>query len=390
MVLNRPYTFSCASGVASSNAVFSWSGCTLEVSGQPAHSYVASETPMTAILQLQGQLDSRRAAARSMGSDGPRVLVAGPADSGKSSLCRILANYLARSGHSGTLVDLDIASGEHLVPGALCAIPICRPLDIEGSTEDLTPLAHWLGHTSAAEHVVQLKQLLSTLAQTVRRRHEADAAARAGGMVINSIGWVDGAGYEMLLQVSAELGADVLVVIGDDRLHSQLISYAQSAPGSPSVVKLAKSGGVVARTPASRQLSLSGRVHEYLYGAKRELFPHSLTLDFGAVNVCSIGVAPKPPKSALPMGMRIEENLLAAKQLPHSLYPSLSHSVLALVYSESGLCDDLLAANVVGFVWVSGVDLEKQKITLLAPSPLAMPALWLLAGSIKWNGEAAK
>ena len=48
--------------------------------------------------QLQGQLDSRRAAARSMGSDGPRVLVAGPADSGKSSLCSELCFVRSRAG----------------------------------------------------------------------------------------------------------------------------------------------------------------------------------------------------------------------------------------------------------------------------------------------------
>ncbi len=50
------------------------------------------------------------------------------------------------------------------------ALLLTRPLDIEGSTEDLAPLAYWLGHTGvAADNLVQLRQLMSSLASGVRR-----------------------------------------------------------------------------------------------------------------------------------------------------------------------------------------------------------------------------
>jgi ATPase subunit of ABC transporter with duplicated ATPase domains len=39
---------------------------------------------------------------------GPRVLVVGPTDVGKSTLCRLLVNYAVRSGHTPLLVDLDV------------------------------------------------------------------------------------------------------------------------------------------------------------------------------------------------------------------------------------------------------------------------------------------
>jgi hypothetical protein len=35
-------------------------------------------------------------------------------------------------------------------------------------------------------------------------------------------------------------------------------------------------------------------------------------------------------------------------------------------------------------VLVSRVDLERKRITLLSPSPLALPSNTLLAGSLKW------
>ena len=58
--------------------------------------------------------------------------------------------------------------------------------------------------------------------------------------------------------------------------------------------------------------------------------------------------------------------------------------MLAVVFSEGASCDELLRASVAGFVYVTQVDMEKQQVTLLAPSPLPMPTAWLLAGSVKW------
>ena len=89
---------------------------------------------MTSYLELHLELERRRAAAKANGTAGPRVLVAGPTDTGKSSLCRLLANLLTRCGNSTTLVDLDIGQGEMSVPGCVSAVPIHRPLDIEVRT----------------------------------------------------------------------------------------------------------------------------------------------------------------------------------------------------------------------------------------------------------------
>merc|ERR1711865_731442 len=73
-------------------AAFTWHGCVLEVVGKPDVMYVANETPMRLYQNIHILLDQRRQAARETGARGPRVLVAGPSDSGKSTLCRILVN----------------------------------------------------------------------------------------------------------------------------------------------------------------------------------------------------------------------------------------------------------------------------------------------------------
>jgi polyribonucleotide 5'-hydroxyl-kinase len=382
MVSNRAYKF-----CGTQQAVFTWSGCTLEVVGQCGHSYIAQETPMASYLQLHGELNDRRTAARATGSEGPRVLIAGPVDTGKSSLCRLLANYLVRSGHAGTLVDLDVEQGELLVPGTVVALPLAQPLEIERGTEDLQPLAHWIGHAVASEHVQLMRLHCSSLANAVRQRNAADSASRAGGVIINSSGWVDGAGYELLLHQANEFKVDVLVVIGDDRLHSQLTAHAAQSALRPTVVKLSKSGGVITRSPMAREKAWRARIHEYFYGVRAELHPHSSVYDFSACQVFSITNAPQAPSTALPIGMKVPDDQMVAHQLPVSRYPSLMYSVLAVMMSDSGQCDDLLRANVAGFVWVTQVDMERQKVTVLTPSPVALPSCWLLAGSVKWAQE---
>ena len=46
----------------------------------------------------------------------------------------------------------------------------------------------------------------------------------ASGMVINTMGFIDGAGYDLLLHSIQALKADVVLVLGQDRLFSQLHS----------------------------------------------------------------------------------------------------------------------------------------------------------------------
>ena len=103
-----------------------------------------------------------------------------------------------------------------------------------------------------------------------------------------------------------------------------------------------------------------------------------------SAQVSTLSVPPQAPMTALPIGVKLPQDQLAASRVGAAQWPALTHSILAVVFSESAKCDDLLRACVAGFVYVTHVDMEKQQVTLLAPSPLPMPTAWLLAGSVKW------
>lgn len=232
--------------------IFTWHGCSLQVEGACTHSYIAPETPMQSYMRLHADLEQRRAVARQRGLDGPRVLVVGGHGCGKASLCRMLANYASRAGGVPVLVELDVSNGQVGFPGAVAATSVGWPLDIERSTDDATPLAFWYGHASAQDDVALYKQRVSRLADGVARRLEAHPAERHSGLLISGCAWTDGVGFVALLQQVSLFRADVLVVIGDDRLHSQLIAHAAQWSPPPTV----RSPGPrqnSTRTPRARQ-----------------------------------------------------------------------------------------------------------------------------------------
>lgn len=79
---------------------------------------------------------------------GPRVIVVGPTDSGKSTLSRMLLSWAAKQGSKPTFVDLDIGQGSITIPGCIAATPIEMPIDpVEGITLDM-PLVYFYGHTT--------------------------------------------------------------------------------------------------------------------------------------------------------------------------------------------------------------------------------------------------
>lgn len=88
-------------------AVYTWHGCTLEVKGNFSVEYTANETPMTSYLNTHLALEQLRQTAHDQEAMGPRVMVIGPHDVGKTSLSKILVSYALRQGGSPIYVSLD-------------------------------------------------------------------------------------------------------------------------------------------------------------------------------------------------------------------------------------------------------------------------------------------
>lgn len=229
---------------------------------------------------------------------GPRVIILGPEDSGKSTLCRTLLAYAARMGWQPTWVDVDLGQGGLTPPGCVAAAPVDRTcLSVEQGFERLAPLAYFTGAVSPSDGKLY-SFAVSTLAGAVGEAQRVSAHARASGVIINTMGWVDGAGYALQLAVIAAFRPEVVLVMGQDKLYADLRrdlrgstdDWASPAvsPSSPLVLKLPRSDGVVTRSSVIRRDARSQRVREYFYGKDGALGPHLTTVPFDDVRLLKL------------------------------------------------------------------------------------------------------
>ena len=54
---------------------------------------------------------------------------------------------------------------------------------------------------------------------------QANVDVQAAGVVVNTMGFIEGLGYELLLHSIETLEADVVLVVGNERLYNQLRNH---------------------------------------------------------------------------------------------------------------------------------------------------------------------
>lgn len=146
---NKKFTFDAGAKVA----VFTWHGCTVQLSGRTEVAYVSKDTPMLLYLNTHTALEQMRRQAEREDERGPRVMVVGPTDVGKSTVCRLLLNYAVRLGRRPTFVELDVGQGSVSIPGTMGALYIERPADVEEGFSLQAPLVYHFGSTTPGTNI---------------------------------------------------------------------------------------------------------------------------------------------------------------------------------------------------------------------------------------------
>ena len=279
------------------------------------------------------------------------------------------------------------------------------------------PLVLYFGHTSPGENPHLFRLLVERLAATLDRRLDQPGweHARASGVVVNTCGWVDGVGYELLLHAARALGVTTVFVLGHDRLASDLtrdlrgsVTTTGLAQSPVAVVKLARSGGAVQRPKRYRAEARARAVQEYFYGRKvpaplpkyggggggagggpamaLEFSPSSTVVSFNEVEILCVGGEGMGATDShmLPVG----QEAISSPTTLVTVTPSnarVCHCVMAVSHAQER--KDVLEASVAGVVYVSSVDENNGTMTLLTPCPCheGLPGRFLLVGSLKWT-----
>ncbi|KAF7715595.1 mRNA cleavage and polyadenylation factor [Penicillium ucsense] len=341
---SQTYTFS-----GTKAAIYTWHGCELEVSaadtGNTATSdgvnavaghgaggcqseYTAEETPMTEYANLHFALESMRQDAQGSGKDGPRVLLLGPEDAGKTSLAKILTAYATKVGRQPVVVNLDSTEGMLSVPGTLTATAFRTMLDIEegwGSSPMSGPspvpvkLPLVYCYPSAnpldAEGSVY-KPIVSRLALSVMGRLAEDEEARETGIIVDTPGILSSGkpgSLELINHIVTEFAITTIVILGSERLYSTMVKQYDQKPSASasatifdervSVLKLSKSGGCVDRDETFRKATRESQIRSYFFGTTISssasaalslssisssavtLSPHAQVMDFASLSV---------------------------------------------------------------------------------------------------------
>ncbi|KAH9996872.1 Pre-mRNA cleavage complex II protein Clp1-domain-containing protein [Russula vinacea] len=413
-------------------AVFTWQGCTIEMR-TPSTDYVSDETPMNAYANVHLALEKMRVRALSnhrgsplpsgpeqdVDPEPPRVLVLGPENSGKTTVCKILTNYAVRAGQgwSPMYVNTNPSEGGWTVPGTVSAVPVTAPL---GTASPANPLGS--AATSAPSilssnallplikrNPLLMDRLIRILGENVTERLEGDSDGRASGIIVDTPSSFASSPSststpdhrQTLIRAQRDL------VVGHEKLN---VEMQRTYGNRMTVVKIPKSGGVVELDVQYRQRVHAQQLHTYFYGQTiapprglsastigdadfdGHLAPSSSVIPFSELSFLRIGEKSMAPSSALPIGATRTVNEMQPINLdPASPGSGLLNAIVALLAlpthpEETERYDEeVLDLPVSGFLAITNMDVPNRKLTILSPSPGTFAGRTVVMGSFEWS-----
>jgi polyribonucleotide 5'-hydroxyl-kinase len=429
LALGKPYTIH-QGGVKL--ALFTWHGCVVDVDAADLEiSYIGDETECNvSFVNTHAQLEALRDDAASAQTQGPRVLIVGPPESGKTSLCKTLIAYACKLGRTPLWVDLDPMENALSVPGTLAVAPMtAAAVTVETycttglPPNSIHPLVEWHGSSNQL-HADLFGAQVESLAAKINQRLEGDEQARSSGIIVNTNGsMIQDEGFDLLCKMADSLQITVILVMGHDRLYSMLTTHyntnsSSSSPepqeGTVKILKLPRSGGIVSRSDAYIRSARSRSVKRYFYGdmvdppatesssAKTastsatatapakvpQLTPFLLQLPFGEITIYKLSSIALSA-SLLPVAAAQSTDAIQIQKVEWS--EALRHMVLAVChpaavekFEASQRARDLVTAGVAGFCAVERVIMETDMVHLLSPCAGSLPSQTLLCGDVTW------
>ncbi|KAL8712949.1 MAG: hypothetical protein Q9220_002807 [cf. Caloplaca sp. 1 TL-2023] len=405
----QTYVFSGAKA-----AIYTWHGCSIEVAGDCQVEYLAEETPMVSYVNLHFALERQREAAASSGREGPRVLVLGPEDAGKTSLVKLLTAYASRSGQQPVVVNLDPKEGLLSIPGSLSAAAFSSIIDVEegwGSSPTngpspipvKLPLVYFYGQSNPVDAPQIYKPIVTRVSLAVMSRLKEDANAEISGCLIDTPGSISHGkgGYDIIQHIVSEFSVNVLVIVGSERLYSDMLRrFNNQRTGTDDiirVIKLDRSGGSVNRDEDFLRRYRQAQIREYFFGdPKTSLNPHTQQVDYNQLVVYRVPEGLLRPQitycdchEALTLISLATDTMLASllpggeaedSAPPKPIYekvqpsPQMQNAILAIVQADvHDTPENIRDASVIGFIFVAQVDDKRKKLGVLTPMSGRIP-----------------
>lgn len=372
--------------------------------------YTSNETNMESVLNLHMYIESKRqiASDHNVSNEeptlGPRVLILGGKQLGKTSLAKTLVSYAVKMNQYPILVNLNPQDGVFALPGSISATVINDSLDVEccngyGLTTTTTggnassskqPIVKNYGFTAIKQNLDLYKYQIEQLGITVLSRLEQDLQCRDSGVVVDTpaLGIKD---FEVIEAIVGDFRIDIIVVLGNEKLTIDLKKKLLHK-SNLQVVKLNKLPGVVEVSDKFIRMSQESTIREYFNGNfKTRLSPFKTDIDATGLQIYK-AVQDSVSLSFLPAGEDFErdddkDNDLNKYYLAMDPSPSnVDNSIIVVTHLQlSTPGKDLLNSSVLGYIHVSKYDEEKKKLKVLLPFPGVFPRNVLISTDIGYN-----
>ncbi|KAH0885805.1 hypothetical protein HID58_061901 [Brassica napus] len=334
-------------------AVFTWYGATLEIDGVTETDNTSVETPMVSYLSVHNSLQVQRHRVTSstrdyVSSQGPRVIFVGDTDSGKSTLAKMLLSWAAKDGCKPTFVDLNIGQSSITIPGTISATSVEMPVDPVEGLPLHKALVHYFGHTTATNNLRLYKYLVEELARELEAEFAIKAESRRSGMVIDTMGWTSGLGYQLLLHAIRTFNASLVIVLGQETEPVYDLNKAFK-------FKKNRSSGVFSRYSDFRKMLRNKSIQRYFSGATNNLTAYTKTAKFTDMQVYRIGALIEKSRSTEPLRIT-----------PVLIDKDLVNTVLAISYAKQ-------PHHII------------SRITYLCPSAADLPSKIFIMGTLTWH-----
>lgn len=369
-------------------ALFTWTGCTVKISGRTEQEYLAANPCMKDYVNCANILEKQRVACES-GSEAPRVLVTGSLSSGKSALCKLLLNYAIRRDRTPVFVELD-PRGVDSLPAHISAGVID---DLVGRSDHMMKAVRFFfGHLDWSKSPDLYEEVVQNLAEATNAKMAFSQSCMRPAHIREDAG-PSGDGYRIARSgviingpphPSAELVKNIIelfkvqsvLVIDDEALVASLRSTYGGGrqPAKPvgdrtvEVVPLPKSGGVVQVTPQRLSFCRNTVLREYFYGTERDFHPHNVSTPMAELELFRYSCesidatmlpmgdeAPKPEFRVVPFDKERED---------------LSQLIGMLVSVIDPAEEDARKAAVLGCCLVISADADNLLVLSPAPAPL--------------------
>ncbi|KAK1443524.1 cleavage/polyadenylation factor IA subunit clp1p like protein [Babesia gibsoni] len=219
-------------------AVYTWTGCSIQVKGSVAQEYEGSDHAMKEYLNVMNALNAERELATINRVQGPRVLITGSPSSGKSSVSMVMCNYAVRSGWSPLFVEADPRASTdkkplQFYPGTIGASVISSVTDEPPEN----PLVYFYGHTDMKENEKLYIQVSHALAATVELMMEEALEQQPNNRIsdeVNDMGkYIAASGIiinapfssnrDLILQLAKIYNVSMILVIDSPSTHQELV-----------------------------------------------------------------------------------------------------------------------------------------------------------------------